>query len=645
MISKPPQLTVTATLTGVVFCSALLVLTGHSAFTQEATTGISNIMGSAALLSGLVAALMYPKLAVKARRASFAEKALNSTDVGYWILTAEGAFIEVNDAYCNMVGWSREEILSMSIAHFERTATQAQISEKVQRIHRRGIEQFETQHRKSNHEWIDLEVTVTRADKHHVVVLLRDISDRKLAAKQINHLAYYDPLTTLPNRRLLHDKIEQAQRNSHRTQHHSAIILLNLDNFRMLNDALGFDKGDQILTQVAHRIQAQVRPSDTVARMAGNEFAVVLENLTTEATQAAVEAEEIASNILVSVAKPYRLGLTDHHVSSSVGITVFHDHRHSVDDLLRQVDLASMKSHDKGRDCLNFYDSAMQEAVESHAGMVADMRLGLASSHQFELYYQAQVDQENRVIGAEALLRWHHPTRGMVSPCDFIPVAEESGLMVPLGTWALNAACRQLACWSHQPNMSDLSVAVNISACQIQQDDFVASVKAVIDKHQVNPRRLKLELTESMMVSDIKGIIAKMRALKALGLELALDDFGTGYSSLAYLTQLPLDQLKIDRSFVKDIETSDNACVVSSMLISMAHHLNLKVVAEGVETPAQLYFLRTVHGCDFIQGYRVSKPLSVAAFETFVDEHQCKRIDVPRQQRPAFKSAFHSALH
>jgi len=639
MISKPSQLTATVTLTGVVFCCAVLVLAGHSAMTQASSTGLSDIMGSAALLSGLVAGLMYPRLAAKARRASFAEKALNSTDVGYWILSTKGEFIDVNDAYCNMVGRSRAEVLAMCIADFERTATQAQISAQVERIHRRGVEQFETQHRKSNHEWIDLEVTATRADPHHVVVLLRDISDRKLAAKQINHLAYYDPLTTLPNRRLLHDRIEQAQHNSQRTRHHSAIILLNLDNFRMFNDALGFDKGDQILTQVAQRIQSAVRPSDTVARMAGNEFAVVLENLTTDARQAAMEAENIANHVLTSVARPYRLGTTDHHVSSSVGITVFRDHRHSVDDLLRQVGLASVKSHDKGRDCLNFYDSAMQEAVETHAGMVADLRLSLMSSHSFELHYQAQVDQDNRVIGAEALLRWHHPSRGMVSPCEFIPVAEESGLMIPLGAWVLNAACQQLACWAQQPSMSGLSVAVNISACQLQQDDFVASVKAMIERHGVHPQRLKLELTESMMVSNIEGIIAKMRALKALGLELSLDDFGTGYASLSYLTQMPLDQLKIDRSFVQDIENSDNACVVSSMLINMAHHLDLKVVAEGVETPAQLYFLRTVHRCDFIQGYGISKPLTAGAFEAFVHERHCSTPRTARR-KPSQREAM-----
>lgn len=597
----------------VVFSCATLVLsstpvshqTGGLAFAY--TAGASGLLGL--LISGMVSRQM--------KRSRHAEKAIDSVNSGYWVLNAEGKFIDVNRAYCRMVGYSRSQILSMCIADFEAAATQAQIQAQIQRILKKGQEQFETRHKKSNGQWIELEITVTAVDKHQVIAFLRDISDRKQAADVINTLAFFDPLTSLPNRLLLQDRMEQALINSARTAQHGALLFIDLDNFKSLNDTLGHYKGDLLLLQVGQRISACVRDGDTVARFGGDEFVVVLDGLSECAIEAAAETEVIGRKILASLTLIFQLGTLEHHSTASMGITLFCGLGLSIEDLLKKADLAMSKSKASGRNALHFFDPAMQSTMAARMALEEDLHRALQES-QFVLHYQSQITHGQRLAGAEALVRWQHPTRGMVSPADFIPLAEESGLILPLGQWVLETACLQLAQWATQPEMADLIVAVNISGRQLQQDDFVDQVVAVLKLTGAKPERLKLELTESVLISNLENIITKMSALKVLGVGFALDDFGTGYSSLAYLSRLPLDQLKIDRSFVMSIESSDNAVIICAAVISLAHSLKLHVVAEGVETEAQRYFLNNVHGCDFLQGYLISRPLQIEEFEAFV---------------------------
>jgi diguanylate cyclase (GGDEF)-like protein/PAS domain S-box-containing protein len=575
--------------------------------------------GASGLLGLLVSGLVSPMLSRRMKRAKHAEKAIDSVNSGYWVLNAEGAFLDVNPAYCRMVGYSRSQILSMSISDFEATATQPQIRAQIQRILQHGQEQFETRHRKSNGQWIELEITATAVDKHQVIVFLRDITDRKQAAEVINSLAFFDPLTSLPNRLLLQDRMEQALICSARTAQHGALLFINLDHFKLLNDTLGHYKGDLLLQQVGQRISASIRDGDTVARFGGDEFVVVLGGLNESAIEAATEAEVIGRKILTSITPIFQLGKLEHHSTASMGITLFCGLGLTIEDLLKKADLAMSKSKTSGRNALHFFDPAMQSTIVARMALEEDLHTALREM-QFALHYQAQVTREQHIAGAEALVRWHHPKRGMVSPADFIPLAEDCGLILPLGQWVLETACRQLAQWATQPDMADLIVAVNISGRQLQQEDFVNQVVAILKQTGAKPERLKLELTESVLISNLENTITKMSALKSLGVGFSLDDFGTGYSSLAYLSRLPLDQLKIDRSFVMNIESNDNATAICAAIISLSHSLQLRVVAEGVETEAQRYFLNTVHRCDFLQGYLISRPLPVEEFETLVQQ-------------------------
>ena len=599
----------------VVFSCAMLVFSSMPIDFGSGRLELVQITLLAALLGFLVA--LYAHQMRRVQRAKYAEKAIDSVNAGYWVLNDQAVFVDVNPAYCRMVGFSRSEILSMRISDFEANVPQSKILAQIQRILKKGQEQFETRHRKSNGEWIDLEVTVTAVAGQQVIVFLRDISDRKQSAEVINSLAFFDPLTALPNRSLLQDRLEQAFVSSGRTEQHGAILFINLDHFKTLNDTLGHNKGDSLLLQVGQRILACVRDGDTVARFGGDEFVVVLVGLDERAPEAAADVEVIARKILSSLALSYQLGSVDRHSTASMGISLFKGQGVPVEDLLKQADLAMSKSKESGRNALHFFDPAMQAAIVTRTALEADLRAAVREN-QLVLHYQAQVAGSHQITGAEALVRWQHPTRGMVSPMEFIPLAEETGLILPLGLWVLETACKQLTQWAQQPEMADLIVAVNLSAKQLQQDDFVDQVMQVLARTGANPERLMLELTESVLVSNLESIITKMSALKALGVGFSLDDFGTGYSSLAYLSRLPLDHLKIDRSFVMNIESNDNAVVICAAVISLAHSLRLQVVAEGVETEAQRYFLNTVHGCDFLQGYLISRPLPVADFEAFV---------------------------
>ena len=423
------------------------------------------------------------------------------------------------------------------------------------------------------------------------------------------------------------DRLKQALASSTRNVKYGALLFIDLDHFKNLNDTRGHDIGDLLLQQVAERLTTCVRESDTVARLGGDEFVVMLEDLSGTIQEAVNQAESVGEKILSTLNKTYALGSGEHHSTPSIGIALFADHSEGIDELLKRADLAMYEAKAAGRNTLRFFEPEMQTIVTARAAMEIGLREALANG-QFFLHYQAQVTDVCGVAGAEALVRWRHPLRGTISPTEFIPLAEETGLIQPLGLWVLETACVQLARWAMQPGMAHLTLAVNVSARQFHQTDFVDQVLAVLERTGANPCRLKLELTESLLVTNIDGVIAKMSALKIIGVGFSLDDFGTGYSSLSYLSRLPLDQLKIDRSFVMNIESNDNAAAICAATISLAHALNLKVVAEGVETEAQRYFLNMVHHCDLIQGYLFSRPLPIDEFEALA----ASKVDFPDNQ-------------
>ncbi len=445
-----------------------------------------------------------------------------------------------------------------------------------------------------------------------------EVARRQAAESEIAQLAFYDPLTGLPNRRLLVDRLTQALASRMRSPRQGALLFIDLDHFKTLNDTLGHGMGDLLLQQVAQRLLSCVREGDSVARLGGDEFVVMLDDLGTSQEEAANSTEKVGEKILNALKQPYQLAHISHRSTASIGITLFGHDQLDVEDLLKRADLAMYRAKDQGRNTLRFYDPQMQAVVTASAARQADLAAAVANQ-QFDLVYQAQVDASRQVIGAEALLRWQRPKHGPVSPAEFIPAAEESGLIISIGQWVLATACAQLARWAKVPALAHLSLAVNVSARQFHHHEFVSQVLAALVSTGANAHRLKLELTESLLVDDMEEVITKMTALKAYGIGFALDDFGTGYSSLAYLKRLPLDQLKIDKSFVLDVLTDPNDAAIAKTIITLAQSLGLGVIAEGVETEAQRHFLSQA-GCQTYQGYYFSRPLPVAQFEAYAQQ-------------------------
>lgn len=450
----------------------------------------------------------------------------------------------------------------------------------------------------------------------HFVVLSRDITERKQSEEQIENLAFYDTLTGLPNRRLLIDRLEHALASVARSGHKGALLFIDLDNFKTLNDTLGHDIGDMLLQQVAKRITFCLRECDTVARLGGDEFVVILENLNGEAEVAAEQTESVSRKIIVSLIQPYQLESHRYSGTASIGATLIGNHHQSIDELLKQADIAMYQAKSGGRNALRFFDPKMQDAINAKAALEVELRNALVME-EFRLYFQIQMDSSARPIGAETLIRWKHPVRGIVNPAEFIPLVEECGLIIPIGQWVLDAACSQLKAWEENTFTRDLVLAVNVSATQFRQADFVKQVNETIRRHAINPRRLKLELTESLLLNDVEEIILTMNALKKFGIQFSLDDFGTGYSSLQYLKQLPLDQLKIDQSFVRDLVSNHSEKAIVRTIIAMAHSLSLDVIAEGVESEDQRLILLN-NGCNHYQGYLFSKPVPIEQFEALL---------------------------
>ncbi len=466
--------------------------------------------------------------------------------------------------------------------------------------------------------WFELSVARKETDSAtpRFVVMTRDITGSKSAKSEIRRLAFYDPLTDLPNRRLLQDRLEHALTRRGRNHRHGALLLIDLDNFKALNDTWGHDKGDQLLKQVALRLASCVRDSDTVARLGGDEFVVLIDDAGLIPGDVIATARAVADKVLVQLNAPFDVEGRVHRSGCSIGVSLFGFEALSGEETLKRADVAMYQAKGAGRNTVRFFDPAMQSAVEARSALEADLRLGLAQN-AFVLHYQPQVGAGNVVIGAEALLRWTHQQRGPVSPAEFIPVAEQSGLIVDIGEWVLQTACAQLTRWAVMPDFSDLTLAINVSVHQFRQADFVDKVRRALVAHGTTPERLKLEITESMFAYDLESIINKMKQLKAMGVGFSLDDFGTGYSSLSYLRRLPLDQLKIDQSFVREVLTDPNDAAIARTVVALGQSLGLTVIAEGVELQGQRDFLAEF-GCDCCQGYLISRPLAIEAFDAFV---------------------------
>lgn len=459
-----------------------------------------------------------------------------------------------------------------------------------------------------------------------------DISKLKHAEQKIQELAFFDQLTGLPNRVLLIDRVRQALNANIRNKSYGALLFIDLDNFKTLNDSLGHHVGDMLLKNAAQRIFHCVRADDTVARFGGDEFVVLLANLgTPKARAAALEAEAIGEKILAAFTEVFQLETYEYPCTPSVGVTLFSPEDRNVDELLKRADLAMYDAKTAGRNGLRFFDPAMQTMITARATLETDLREDI-KNERLLLHYQPQVDHEGKLLGAEALARWPHAQKGMISPSEFIPVAESTGLILPLGALMLKIACHQLARWSADPATERLTIAINVSALQMRQKNFVEEVRVILGKTGANPHRLKIELTESILVSNVDDVIAKMDKLKAIGIGFSLDDFGTGYSSLSYLKRLPLDQLKIDRSFVKDVLVDSNDAAIAQMIIALSKSLGLSVIAEGVETEEQYAFLAQ-HGQLSYQGYLFGRPLPSEDFErlarAFSPRSHSKRLNAP----------------
>ena len=469
--------------------------------------------------------------------------------------------------------------------------------------------------------WIELNclpVQAGQGDNGDCIAVIDDISERKKAESEIQRLAFSDSLTELPNRRLLNDRIKQALAACARTAHRGALILIDLDQFKALNDTQGHAMGDLLLRQVATRLVTCVRDGDTVARLGGDEFVIMLEDLDPQLEVAATQAQVVGEKIIAVLSRPYELAGIVHLSTPSLGITLFDAQKSSIDELMKQVDLAMYQAKAGGRNTMRFFNTEMQTVMMARIALEADIRLGLQRG-EFALHYQAQVDVDGRVLGAEALLRWIHPQQGIIGPAGFIGLAEDTGLIRPLGWWALEQGCAQLAKWATYPAFSHLSLAVNVSAHQINEASFVDQLLAVLAKTGADPYKLKLELTESLLVSNVDEVAAKMFALKAKGVGFSLDDFGTGYSSLSYLKRLPLDQLKIDQSFVHDILVDPNDAAIAEMVLALADSMGLSVIAEGVETMAQRDCLYRM-GCLSYQGYLFGRPVDIDDFEASISD-------------------------
>jgi len=590
--------------------------------------GAALALGLTMVAAGVLATVhlrrMHRARAVVAQSKALLDEALGAMLSGFMLLDAQGNVVQWNQRFEEFFPWlagvvrpgvSFQRVLQTTVHyHLPGASPEDKRAWVEERLRRHGSASGTLEQRLPSGRHV--QVIEQPTPDGGLVILYHDLTELRRATAEVEHLAFYDPLTGLPNRRLLLERIEQACVAAQRAGSHGAVLFIDLDHFKTLNDTLGHETGDELLRQVARRLEAGVRAGDLVARLGGDEFVVMLLDLAGDAPTATVQARAVAEQIVALLARPYSLTGQLHHGGASLGVTLFGAEVQTASEVLKQADIAMYETKARSGNGLCFFDPSMQVALSERARLLADLKRALPAE-QFVLHLQPQLDNQGQVAGAEALLRWQHPERGLVPPGQFIAVAEDSELIVPIGRWVLESACRMLARWQDDPALRELCLSVNVSARQFRQPDFVDLVLSSLAASGARAYRLELELTESLVLEDVDDSIAKMHRLRTRGVRFAVDDFGTGYSSLAYLTRLPLQRLKIDRSFVQHLGESHSDDVVVQTILGMARNLALDVVAEGVETQQQCDFL-AVHGCEVYQGYLFARPMPVGEFEEYV---------------------------
>ncbi|WP_342620339.1 EAL domain-containing protein [Rhodoferax sp. GW822-FHT02A01] len=546
---------------------------------------------------------------------------------GMMITDADKVILRVNRAFAESSGYTPEEVIGKTPQLFRSHCHGPAFYEELWReVDQKGYWRGEMVTRRKNGELFPVWYTMTgvRGSNGAItnyVTTSTDITRQKKAEKEIGELVFYDPLTKLGNRRLLMDRLQQALTGIRRSGNRGALFFIDLDNFKTLNDTAGHEVGDLLLQQVAKRLGTCIRDGDTVARLGGDEFVVILTDLNAQLEPAMHLARQVGERILETLNMPYELAGQVHLSSPSIGVVMFCKSNETVQELLRHADLAMYQAKAGGRNGLRFFDPAMQTAIKVRADLEAALRQAL-QRREFVLHYQPQINAEGKLVGAEALVRWQHPQRGLLSPGEFIGVAEESGMVVPLGLQVLEIACEQLVQWARSCTLCDFVLSVNVSARQFHQSEFVEQVLATLQRTGANPKRLKLELTESLLLDNVEDTITKMTTLRSHGVSFALDDFGIGYSSLSYLKRLPLDQLKIDQSFVRTVLSDANDAAIAKMIVALGQTMGLTVIAEGVETQEQRDFLLE-SGCIVYQGYYFGRPMPTEQFEAFLRNIEC----------------------
>jgi diguanylate cyclase (GGDEF)-like protein/PAS domain S-box-containing protein len=540
---------------------------------------------------------------------------------GMVITDPKGIILRVNPAFTRLTDYRAEEVIGQTTALLKSGRHSSLFYQRIwESLIEKGRWQGEIWNKRKNDQIYAEMLTITAIltpDRGVInyVGSFSDITHNKEAEAEIHRLAYYDPLTRLPNRRLLHDRLQQALAASSRSGLYGAIFFIDVDNFKALNDTRGHGVGDLLLIEVAQRLRDTLREADTVARQGGDEFVVLLEDLGAEITGATALSKRVGDKLFQAIDRPFTLDGNEYQCKLCMGVSLFGKHD-TVEDLFKHADLALYQAKNAGRNTLRFFHPTMQAVLDLRSALEADLSQALERK-ELRLFYQPQVNAAGRVIGVEALLRWLHPQRGLVLPNEFIPLAEETGSILSIGLWVLETACAQLKIWEQDARTLDLKLAVNVSARQFRQPDFAAQIRKVLEASCAQPTRLKLELTESLVMEDVEDTIVKMQAIQRLGVSFSLDDFGTGYSSLSYLTRLPLDQLKIDAAFVRNLSKKGNDATVARTIITMGREMAMNVIAEGVETVEQHEFLK-IHGCQVYQGYLFSRPLPLEEFEEFV---------------------------
>lgn len=589
---------------------------------QKHATGYRLFLLLATLATLGYAAFVFLRLREKSRNLQLSASVIAHAHECIIITDTESRIVDVNPAFTRVTGYTREEALGKTPRLLQSGRhDQTFYAEMWQSIINTGRWSGEVWSRRKNGEiypeWLSI-TTVTGEDgiTSHYVGSCIDISERKQSEADLHNLAFFDPLTQLPNRRMLMDHLHQVLSIGTSNTGHGALLLIDINNFKDINDTRGHIIGDILLLKMANRIKSCVSNNEFIARTGGDEFAIVLGNLDNEAAEAKAQISLVARKILDAINQPCQLQEHEYHITTSIGIALYREHEISGDELFMRADSALHQAKQFGRNMLCFFDPAMQSELEERMMLESALRVAL-QQQQFSLHYQAQIDHTRQIAGAEALLRWTHPEHGLIPPTKFIPLAEENSLILPIGQWVLEAACEQIKAWEASPLTRDLELAINVSAKQFHQPDFVQHVKDVLARTAIIPSRLKLELTESMVLDDIDETIIKMNLLKLMGVRFSMDDFGTGYSSLAYLTQLPIDQLKIDQSFVRNIGTKSTDAAIIQTIVGMANNLGMEVIAEGVETQAQRDFLGNI-GCLLYQGYLFNRPGPIEDFDALM---------------------------